>query len=79
VRPVLGLDASRRTWFAAERIEHGVLAVAALVIGALRQRTTAGALRRGSYAELSSPVVIWLTAGAVLLSAGAVALVAVRV
>jgi|SRR5581483_139401 len=59
-------------------IGYGLLAVAALVIGAVRQRTTAEALRRGSYSELSSPVVTWLTAAAVLLSLGAVALVAVR-
>jgi putative membrane protein len=60
-------------------IGYGLLAVAALVIGAIRQRTTADALRRGSYAELSTGVVMWLTASAVLLSAGAVALVAVRI
>jgi len=59
-------------------IGYGVLAVAALVTGALRQRMTADALRRGSYAEFSTPVVLWLTAGAVMLSVGAVALVAVR-
>jgi putative membrane protein len=60
-------------------IGYGLLAVAALVIGALRQRATADALRQGSYAELSTPVVMWLTAAAVMLSLGAVALVAVRV
>jgi putative membrane protein len=112
----VAVDASRRTWLAAERtwlawwrtgiaaaavaiavgrvvpavthgaqwpfrvvgIGFGLLAVAALVIGALRQRLTADALRRGSYAELSTPVVMWLTAAAVMLSLGALALVAVR-
>lgn len=59
-------------------IGYAVLAIAALVLGALRQRSTAHALRRGSYAELSTPVVMWLTAAAVALSLGAVALVAVR-
>lgn len=59
-------------------IGYGLLAAAALVIGALRQRTTADALRRGSYAELSTPVVMWLTAAAVALSLAAVAIVAVR-
>jgi putative membrane protein len=59
-------------------IGYGLLAVAALVIGAIRQRMTADALRQGSYAELSTPVVMWLTAAAVMLSLGAVALVAVR-
>ncbi len=110
------VDASRRTWLAAERtwlawwrtgiaaaalaiavgralpaithgarwpfsvvgIGFGLLAVAALVIGAVRQRRTADALRRGSYSELSTPVVMWLTVAAVMLSLGAVALVAVR-
>ena len=110
------VDASRRTWLAAERtwlawwrtgvgsaalaigvgrlvpvvthgtrwpfrvigIGFGVLAVALLIIGAVRQLRTADALRRGKYVELSSPLVIWLTVAAILLSVGAVALVAVR-
>ena len=59
-------------------IAYGLLAVAVLVIGAVRQRSIAEALRRGAYSELSTPVVMWLTAAAVLLSAGAVALVAAR-
>ena len=59
-------------------IGYGALAVAAVVAGALRQRRTADALRRGSYEELSSPLVVWLTAAAVLLSLATVALVAVR-
>jgi len=59
-------------------IGYGLLAVAVLVIGGVRQRSTAEALRRGSYSELSTPLVMWLTAAAVLLSAGALALVAVR-
>ena len=59
-------------------IGYGLLAAAALVIGAVRQRMTADALRQGSYAELSTPVVMWLTAAAVMLSLGAVVIVAVR-
>lgn len=59
-------------------IGYGVLAVIALVAGAVRQRRTADALRRGAYEELSSPLVAWLTAGGVLLAAGTIALVAVR-
>ena len=59
-------------------IGYGVIAVAAVVAGALRQRRTAEALRRGSYVELSSPLVVWLTAAAVLLSLATVALIAVR-
>ena len=59
-------------------IGFGLIAVAVLLIGAVRQRETANALRRGTYAELSGPVVMWLTAAAVLLSVVAIALVAAR-
>jgi putative membrane protein len=59
-------------------ISYAVLAAAVLVIGAVRQKSTADALRRGAYSELSGPLVLWLTAAAVLLSLAAVALVAVR-
>src|ERR1700684_2317271 len=50
---------------------YGVVAIAVLVIGAVRQNQVAAALRRGSYEELSSPLVMWLTA-----AAGALALAA---
>jgi uncharacterized membrane protein YidH (DUF202 family) len=59
-------------------IGYGVLAVSALIAGALRQRHTANALRQGTYRELSTPLVMWLTAGAVLLGVGTIALIAVR-
>ena len=59
-------------------IGYGVLAVVALIAGAIRQRRTADALRRGSYEALSSPLVMWLTAAAVLLSVGTVVLIAAR-
>jgi uncharacterized membrane protein YidH (DUF202 family) len=59
-------------------IAYGVLAVAALVAGAIRQQQTASALRRGSYQALSSPLVMWLTATAVLLSSGTIVLIAVK-
>ena len=59
-------------------IGYAVLAVAALIAGALRQQRTAAALRRGSYAPLSSPLVMWLTAAAVVLSAGAITLIAIQ-
>jgi putative membrane protein len=58
-------------------IAYALLAVAILVVGARRQRRTAGALRRGAYAQLSSPLVMWLTAIAVALSLAAIALVGV--
>jgi uncharacterized membrane protein YidH (DUF202 family) len=58
-------------------IGYGLLAIAALVAGARRQRRTADALRRGSYEELSSALVMWLTAGAVLLAVVAVVLISI--
>jgi putative membrane protein len=60
-------------------IAYGLLAVAVLVIGAFRQQRTAEALRRGSYEELSSPLVMWLTAAAIAIAVGSVILVAIRV
>lgn len=57
---------------------YGALAVAVLVVGAVRQRRAAEALRRGGYEQLSSPLVMWLTAAAVVLAVGTLALVAVR-
>ena len=59
-------------------IAYGLLAVAVLVIGGIRQQRTAEALRSGSYSELSSPLVHWLTAAAVAVSFVAVILVAIR-
>ncbi len=59
-------------------IAYGVIAVAVLVLGAVRQQRTNDALRRGSYSELSSPTVMWLTAGAVAVSLGSIVLVAIR-
>jgi putative membrane protein len=109
------VDASRRTWLAAERtwlawwrsgvavgavalgvgrlipglqkgahwpfqvlgVGYGLLSVAVLVLGALRQNRAAEALRRGEMESLTPELVNWLTAGAVLLSVTAIALVAV--
>jgi putative membrane protein len=59
-------------------IGYGLLAIAALIAGAVRERRTADALRRGSYEALSPPLVTWLTVAAVLLSVGTVVLIAVR-
>lgn len=59
-------------------VAYGVIAVAVLVLGAVRQQRTNNALRRGSYSELSSPTVMWLTAGAVAVSLGSIVLVAIR-
>ncbi|MBV9942738.1 MAG: DUF202 domain-containing protein [Solirubrobacterales bacterium] len=55
---------------------YGLLSVGVLTIGAIRQRRTAEALRRGSFAELTSPLVTWMTALAVLLTVAAMVLVA---
>ncbi len=56
---------------------YGALAVAVLVIGAVRQHRTSEALRRGGFDELSTPLVMWLTAVAVGLSVVTLALVIV--
>ena len=58
-------------------LAYGILAVAILAIGAVRQAHVAEALRRGSYDELSSPLVLWLTAGGVGLALATLALIAV--
>ncbi len=55
---------------------YGALAVAVLVLGAVRQRRGAEALRHGGYDELSSPTVMWLTAAAVVLATATLILVA---
>ena len=55
---------------------YGLLSVGVLGIGALRQRRTAEALRRGSFAGLTSPLVTWMTAVAILLSVASMVLVA---
>jgi putative membrane protein len=58
---------------------YGVVAIAVLVIGAIRQRQVAAALRRGSYEELSTPLVMWLTAAAVALSIATLVVITVAV
>jgi uncharacterized membrane protein YidH (DUF202 family) len=57
---------------------YGALAVAVLVIGGVRQTRVAAALRRGSYDQLSSRMVLWLTATAVALALATLAVVAVE-
>ena len=56
-------------------VGYGVLSVATLVIGAARQRQASEALRSGSYEELTSPLVSWMTAAGMILAVGATALV----
>jgi putative membrane protein len=56
---------------------YGALAVIILLIGGVRQSRVAAALRSGGYDELSSPMVLWLTAAAVLLAVATIAVVAI--
>ena len=62
--------------FAILGLGYGVLAIAVLCIGAVRQRHTARELRRGSYSELSPSFVVALTIGALLLAIGTLVIVA---
>jgi len=55
---------------------YGALAVAVLVIGAVRQNRVAAALRRDDYEEISTSLVMWLTAVAVALGLATLAVVA---
>jgi uncharacterized membrane protein YidH (DUF202 family) len=55
---------------------YGGLAVAVLVIAAVRQNRVAEALRLGRYDELSTRLVLWLTGTAVILALGTLAVVA---
>ena len=64
--------------FRALGIAYGLIAVAVLVLGAVRQQRTNEALRQGSYSPLSSPTVMYLTAAAVVVSLGSIVLVAIR-
>jgi uncharacterized membrane protein YidH (DUF202 family) len=111
------VDASRRTWLAAERtwlawwrtglgaaavavavgrvlpgltggaqwplrllgLGYGALAVAVLVIGGVRQNRVAVAMRSGGYDQLSSRMVMWLTATAVALALATLAVVAIAI
>jgi putative membrane protein len=72
-----GLAGGERWPLKALGLGYGVLAVAVLVIGGLRQASVATALRRGSYDQLSGPLVLWLTAAGVILALGTIAVVAV--
>jgi putative membrane protein len=56
-------------------IGYGLLALGVFLIGALRQRDTAAALRRGSFDPLSRTLVIVLTSFSVLLVAGTLAII----
>jgi putative membrane protein len=51
-------------------IGYGILAIAVLLAGAVRQQRTAEALRNNTYSEMSISLVMWLTAGALVLAVG---------
>jgi uncharacterized membrane protein YidH (DUF202 family) len=63
-----GLTGGARWPYVVLGLGYGVLAVAVLVVGAVRQQRVAKALHRDSYDELSAPLVMWLTVAAVALS-----------
>jgi uncharacterized membrane protein YidH (DUF202 family) len=71
-----GLTGGARWPFRLLGIGYGLLSVAILLVGAVRQQHAAAALRRGGFAELTSPLVTWLTASGVVLSIVAMILVA---
>jgi uncharacterized membrane protein YidH (DUF202 family) len=71
-----GIAGGPRWPLAALGIGYGALALAVLIIGAVRQNRVAAALRAGTYNELSSSLVWWLTLGTVLLGLGTLAAVA---
>jgi multisubunit Na+/H+ antiporter MnhC subunit len=56
---------------------YGALAVSILIVGAARQRRVAESLRRGGYDHLSDPLVVYMTAAAVVLAIATLALVVV--
>jgi putative membrane protein len=65
-----GVIGGTRWPYRALGLGYAMLSVAVLLIGGRRQLRASHALRRGEFEELSSPLVMWLTAAAVLLSTG---------
>lgn len=62
------LTPGARWGFRALGIGYALMSVAMLLIGADRQRRATSAIRRGSFEELTTPLVAWLTAAGVALS-----------
>jgi putative membrane protein len=56
-------------------VGYGLLALVVFVIGGRRERETAEAVRRGSYAPLSRQVVLALTAFSIVLVVGTLAII----
>ena len=76
-RIVPGLTGGARWPLRLPGLAYGVLAVAILVIGGVRQSHVAAALRRGSHDHLSSPLVMWLTGTAVVLALATLAVIGI--
>jgi putative membrane protein len=72
-----GLTGGSKWPFRVLGLGYGVLAVAILVLGAARQRHLAEALAQNRYDQLSSPLVTWLTAAALILATATLAVIAV--
>jgi putative membrane protein len=56
-------------------VGYGLLALCVFVIGGVRERETAEAVRRGSFAPLSRTVVVVLTAFSIVLVVGTLAII----
>jgi uncharacterized membrane protein YidH (DUF202 family) len=74
-RVLPGITGAARWPYRLLGLGYGLLAVAVLVIGALRQRRATEALHHGGYAQISAPLVVGLTAAAIALSTGTLVLV----
>lgn len=70
-----GLTHGARWPFRLVGIGYALLSVVILLVGARRQQRAASALRRNSFDALASPLVAWLTAGAILLTVAGMVLV----
>jgi uncharacterized membrane protein YidH (DUF202 family) len=64
--------------FAVLGLGYGLLAVAVLLIGTVRERRISRALRHGGYVELSGAAVWWLTAAALVLAIGTLVIIAAK-
>jgi putative membrane protein len=62
--------------FAALGVGYALLAIVVLIGGLMRQRTTERALRSGEFTSLPEPLVVGLTAGAIVLAVGTLIVVA---
>jgi len=60
-------------------VGYGVLAIAVLLAGAVREHRTAEALRNNSYSAMSFSLVMWLTAGALVLAVGTLIIIIAKV